>query len=109
MQPGAVGSRTSTVPFPLVSSRELGATCSLTADFANVTVPPGTSVTFTVTGANPQTLTAASDATGHASISYAGASQGVDQVVATAVVAGKVVTSNPANVVWVPTPADTIA
>jgi hypothetical protein len=91
---------------PLVSVGQLSATSVLTAAFVNVAIPPGTPVSFTVTGANPQTSTAAVDASGHAALSYAGTHEGVDQVLATAVVAGRTVTSNPASVVWTPPPTD---
>jgi hypothetical protein len=92
---------------PLVSAGQLGAASMLTAALANVLVPPGTLVSFTVTGANPQTSTAAVDATGHAAVSYGGTQQGVDAVAAHfADAAGRTVTSNPANVVWMPPPTD---
>jgi RHS repeat-associated protein len=53
-------------------------------------------VTLTVTGANPQVLTATTDATGIANFSYVGANKGTDQLQATASTAQ----SNTLTVTW---------
>ncbi len=46
--------------------------------------PAGTPVTFTVTGANPQTKLVQADASGVATFTYTGAHTGADTVTATA-------------------------
>jgi len=61
---------------------------------------PGYVVTFTVTGTNPATGTATTDANGVATWRYTGAKAGSDTVVATATAALQAVTSNAAGVTW---------
>ncbi len=65
-------------------------------------------VTFTVTGANPTSSVATTDATGIATFSYAGANNGDDTIQATAPVGGTQVTSNTLAVSWV-TPVQPIS
>lgn len=81
---------------PLAASPHVGETQTLTATLANVTNPAGTGVTFTVTGANPQSVTVQAGADGRAAFTYGGKSAGVDTVVASA--AG--LTSSAATVTW---------
>ncbi|HME02535.1 MAG TPA: hypothetical protein VKG38_05830, partial [Solirubrobacteraceae bacterium] len=61
----------------------------------------GVSVTFTVTGANPQTAVVISDATGEATFSYRGAHPGTDHIVATFLdETGATVVSNEVTTTW---------
>jgi len=91
---------------PASSTRRVGQTVTLTAQLINVVNPAGTDVTFTVTGANPQTGHAAADANGIATFTYTGTSSGTDTVVATAdpTLPPGTLTSNPATVVWTKIP-----
>ena len=61
----------------------------------------GVSVTFKVTGANPQTAVVISDATGEATFSYQGAHPGTDHIVATFLdQTGATVVSNEVTTTW---------
>jgi RHS repeat-associated protein/uncharacterized repeat protein (TIGR01451 family) len=62
---------------------------------------PGQAVTVNVTGVNPITLTATTDANGQATVTYTGKTQGVDQLQATASSASITVQSNTMTVTWI--------
>jgi len=78
----------------------LGTSRTVTATLHNVASPAGASVTFTVTGANPQAATRLADSSGVATFSYAGTVLGMDTVVARATIGTSTVTSNDATVTW---------
>jgi hypothetical protein len=90
---------------PTTDTKSAGTTETLTAELINVVNPAGTIVTFTVTGANAQTGTAAADATGKATFTYTGNNIGIDTVVATAttILPPASLTSNSAIITWVDT------
>ncbi|HEX4186684.1 MAG TPA: Ig-like domain-containing protein [Solirubrobacteraceae bacterium] len=85
----------------------LGSPFSVTATVMEGGVPqPARAVTFTVTGANPQSATSATDSAGHASFSYVGRKPGTDQIVVSLLDRkGNPVTSSPITQSWVPLPA----
>ena len=85
---------------PASASPAQGATQTLVATFVNATVPAGTGVSFSIKGANQQTRSALTDATGNATMSYQGLSTGTDQVIASATVGGSTLTTNQASVDW---------
>jgi hypothetical protein len=85
---------------PATASGTTGTPLRLTATLENVSSPGGTPVTFTVSGANPQSHTVNADATGKAAFTYTGAAAGTDRVVAAATAGGASLTSNQATVVW---------
>jgi RHS repeat-associated protein len=58
----------------------------------------GVTVTFTVTGANPRTATATTDAAGHATLSYTGTVRGLDTAIQAA---ANGATSNSLSAAWV--------
>ncbi|MFL5801444.1 MAG: OmpL47-type beta-barrel domain-containing protein, partial [Roseiflexaceae bacterium] len=89
---------------PPLAAREVGTPQMLAARFNNVSAPAGTMVTFAVSGAHTQSATVTTDASGQATFAYTGSVEGIDQVVATAGVNGKSVTSNPATVTWAAAP-----
>ena len=62
---------------------------------------PGQLVTVNVTGVNPTTLTATTDANGLAIVTYSGKMQGVDQLQAIASSASTTVQSNTITVTWI--------
>ena len=64
---------------------------------AGATPVSGIPVSFTVTGVNPRTATAVTDANGHATLPYPGAARGVDSIQATA----STFTSNALSALWV--------
>jgi PKD repeat protein len=78
----------------------LGTSRTVIATLHNVASPAGASVTFAVTGANPQTATRLADSSGMATFSYAGTVLGMDTVVARATIGTSTVTSNDATVTW---------
>ena len=57
-----------------------------------------------MTGVNPTTGTATTDAQGIATFSYAGANEGTDTVVATATINATQATSNDSHITWLPGP-----
>ncbi len=77
-----------------------GTSQTLTASVHFGTVPAGTPVTFAVTGANPTTGLANTNASGVATFSYVGAHEGVDNVTASATISSNSVTSSPSLVTW---------
>ncbi len=78
-----------------------GTTQSFTATFHYANAPAQTPVQFIVTGANPMMRSVNSDATGHATFSYAALNAGKDTIVASAVLSGTTIASQPARVTWV--------
>jgi sugar lactone lactonase YvrE len=62
---------------------------------------PGQKVTFTVTGANPNTGSATTDTTGTARFSYRGTTAGTDSVTASFTEGGTTLQSNIATISWV--------
>jgi hypothetical protein len=75
-------------------------TATLTSNGAPLS---GITVTFTVTGANPQSGSATTDANGHAVFTYTGANTGTDTVTATAQTAGNPTAT--ATITWQATPS----
>ena len=61
---------------------------------------PNQVVTFTITGANPVTGTATTDASGKAQFTYTGTNQGNDTAIATVVAPFITLTSNTASISW---------
>ncbi len=89
-------------PVTVTPNPAQGTAQTFTATFKNVSVPAGTSVLFTISGANGQPRLATTDASGAATITYVGALAGTDTVTATAVAGAATLTSNPAHVTWAP-------
>ena len=84
-------------PDPLGGQQTL--TAMLTDSSANPL--PGQTVTLTVTGVNPQTLSAVTDSNGNATFTYSGSATGQDTAVASyAATGGGSVSSSPAEVAW---------
>jgi hypothetical protein len=73
---------------------------TFTATLHNFSNPQGTNITFTVSGANPQSKLVQADANGQASFTYTGAVQGLDTIAASASTGTSLVTSPPASVTW---------
>jgi Pro-kumamolisin, activation domain/Bacterial Ig-like domain (group 1) len=73
---------------------------SFTATFHYANAPAQTPVRFIVTGANPMMRSVNSDATGHATFSYAAVNAGKDAIVASATLTGTTIASQPARVTW---------
>jgi hypothetical protein len=90
------------LPPPGTISTTVGSPFAITATVTEGGVPQaGVPVTFSVTGANPQTASAASDSAGHATFSYAGVKTGIDHIVASFVdKAGQTVVSNEVSEIW---------
>jgi YD repeat-containing protein len=88
-------------PATVSPSPSVGTPVTFSASLLNVANPAGRSVTFTVTGANPQTGSALANSSGVAAFTYTTANSGTDTVVATANVGGAPLTSNPRSVTWV--------
>jgi hypothetical protein len=90
------------LPPPGTTSTTVGSPFAITATVTEGGVPQaGVPVTFTVTGANPQTASAASNSAGQASFSYAGVKTGIDHIVASFVdKAGQTVVSNQVSEIW---------
>lgn len=87
-------------PAAVPSSLQRGTTQVFTATLSNVRNPSGTTITFTITGANAQTVAVRADASGTAAFSDRGANAGTDSVVATARVGTASLTSNVGIVTW---------
>src|SRR5216684_3341534 len=80
----------------------LGTSQTLTATLldSNGQPIPGKAVTFNVTGANPGTGSATTDASGHAVFTYVGANPGNDVAQATVTAPGVTLNSNTASISW---------
>jgi sugar lactone lactonase YvrE len=78
----------------------VGTTKSFTAAIVNVAHPGNIAVTFTVTGANPQSTIINTSSNGKAVFSYAGANTGVDSIKATATAGTTALASNAAKIPW---------
>jgi len=76
----------SLTPATFSSHAAQGSPISLTATVHNATVPAGTPVRFQITGANPRSQLANTDSNGDAVLTYTGARQGTDMIVASATV-----------------------
>jgi RHS repeat-associated protein len=87
---------TSAGPNPPGTSQTLTATL---VDSTGVPIP-NKAVTFNITGANPGTGTAATDANGNAVFTYVGANAGNDVAQATVTAPGVTLNSNTANISW---------
>jgi len=94
-QPGLLLSPASISPNPSQGSGR-----SFTAAFQNLSVPLGTPVFFSVTGANPQLTTVATDASGRATLTYTGSTAGQDLIQAAAFLGAQNLVSNRATVKW---------
>ncbi len=77
---------------------------SLSAHLTNASTLGGHTVTFTISGLNNLSLTATTDASGNAQVSYTSATAGSDSVVATTSADGFSVTSNTLAITWLPLP-----
>jgi len=77
-----------------------GGTQTFTATFKNISVPTGTTVLFTVAGANTQFKLATTDASGAASFTYVGAQAGTDTVTASGNAQAQDLTSNSVTLTW---------
>jgi hypothetical protein len=71
-----------------------------TARLSNVASPAGTTVLFTVMGANPQLRMVRADAGGQATLAYTATAPGDDRIAASAIVGAATLTSNSAHVTW---------
>ncbi len=85
---------------PSVATAAQGAQQTMTARFVGVAPAAGTDVVFSITGANVRTLLANTDATGKASVTYAGVLTGSDTVRASATVGATTFNSNTATITW---------
>ncbi len=87
---------------PLTAENPVGATHTVTATVTEGGVPEsGVTVTFTVTGANPQTGTGTTNEKGEATFTYKGEKAGTDTIVASFVdKTGKTDQSNRATKIW---------
>ncbi|MGH7878039.1 MAG: hypothetical protein ACREQD_00930, partial [Candidatus Binataceae bacterium] len=80
-----------------------GSPITLNATFHNAGAPAGTPIIFNVSGANSRsTQVVLSDANGNAALTYSGAHQGVDTIVASATAGKTALTSNQSVVTWGP-------
>jgi len=77
-----------------------GTARTLTATFHNVDIAAGTAVVFSVSGANAQLKRVIADADGVATFTVSGVNTGQDTIVATSVVNGTTLESNPARITW---------
>jgi hypothetical protein len=73
---------------------------TFTATFHNVDVAAGTAVLFEVSGANAQVKRTTTDADGVVVMTYSGVNAGTDTIVASAIVNGATLSSNPARINW---------
>ena len=77
---------------------------TLNARLTHAATLAGHVVTFQVTGANPRTITATTNAGGNATASYTGTAVGADTIVATTTADGFPLTSNTLTITWLPEP-----
>lgn len=82
------------------SPARVGAQQTFDVSAVNAVLTDGTSVVFTVTGANPQIVTVPASS-GHAVLGYAATVAGTDHITATANIGGAL-TSNTVDVLWGP-------
>ncbi len=87
-------------PSTVTPNPPTGSPVTFTATLRNVPSPVGATVTFTVSGANPQTKLVPADANGVATFTYTGAFTGADTITATAKPGATTLTSNPATLTW---------
>ena len=87
-------------PATFSSNAAQGSPVTLTASVHFATVPAGTPVRFQITGANPKSQLANTDSNGNAILTYTGARQGTDAVIASTTVSSSPITSNQALVTW---------
>ena len=87
-------------PAAVIPNPPTGSPVTFTATLHNITAPTGITVTFTVSGANPQTKLVQTDANGVATFTYTGAHTGTDTIAATAAVGSTALTANPATLTW---------
>ncbi len=87
-------------PSTVTPNPPTGSPVTFTATLRNFATPSGTYVTFTVTGANPQTKLVQAEASGVVTFTYTGAFTGADTVTAMATVSTTALTSNPVPVTW---------
>ena len=86
-------------------TRGVGQQIQFTATLQNASGNPisGTTVSFTVAGVNAQTLSATTDSYGHATVTYIGASAGIDTVQAQATPSGgSTINTGTSTVIWIP-------
>src|SRR6185312_9456604 len=91
----------SLTPVTVAPDPAQGSALAMTATFANTSVPAGTPVTFSVTGANPQVKLATTDASGAATVSIVGTLAGTDTVTASGLAGASTLISNAAVLHWV--------
>lgn len=91
---------------PASATQVVGTSITLTAHLENVLTPGGNTVTFTITGANPQTGTATTNSSGDATFTYTGTNAGTDTAKAGAAITQPpfVVTSNTSTINWTKAP-----
>ena len=101
--PGGASSGSISLTPVSVSPVLVGTTQTFQAAVQNATGAPitGATVTFTVTGANPKTGTATTNASGNATFSYTGSTQGLDEVTASEGSGTASLVSNSSPVNWV--------
>ncbi len=90
----------SLTPLTVAPNPAEGTAQTFTARFHHVNVAAGTPVTFVVSGANAQQNTVATAADGSATLIYTAINAGSDTIIASAMVGGVALTSNPAHVTW---------
>jgi len=79
-----------------------GSQVGLTAALQNFSSPAGTAVHFDISGPNVAPKLADANASGTATVSYAGTFQGIDTITAWALDNGKLIASAPVEVHWMP-------
>lgn len=77
-----------------------GTSKTFTAAIHNANIAPDTAMLFQVGGVNAQVKRVIADADGTATWTYTGVNAGSDTIVATAIVNGATLTSNPAEITW---------
>jgi Bacterial Ig-like domain (group 1) len=87
---------------PATAENPVGSTHTVTATVEECAKGvPGVTVTFTVSGANPQTATAVTNASGEATFTYLGKTAGMDKITASFVnTKGETQTSNEVTKIW---------
>ena len=98
----ATGAPSISLSGPGVTNPPTGSPVTFTASLSNVASPAGTSVFFSVTGANPQVKLVDADVSGEATFTYTGVFQGQDTVSASFVSGSNEVVANQLRIVWAP-------